>query len=180
MVKRLKHHPYYRFYFLFWSSLVGLVLAVFLFFQMVAWGWFGKLPPIEELENPKSSLASEIISSDGEVIGKYYLQNRSNVNFKDLNPSLVNALIATEDIRFYEHSGVDIKGLTRAVIFMGRDGGASTITQQLAKNLFHNPSQSLLGRILQKFKEWVIAIRLERRYTKEDYHHVLQYRAVQR
>ncbi|NUM31103.1 MAG: transglycosylase domain-containing protein [Bacteroidetes bacterium] len=144
-------------------------LLVFIGFMiLVRIGLLGKMPDIEELENPKSNLASEVYTSDKVLMGKYYYENRANCDFKDLAPSLVNALIATEDIRFYKHSGIDIKALSRAVVYLGKDGGASTITQQLAKNLFHNRSSFLLTRILQKLKEMIIAVELERQYTKEE------------
>lgn len=163
----------------FWLIVGGGILTVFLFFFLLGLGLFGALPDIEELENPKSALSSEIFSDDGVILGKYYLQNRSNVTFKELSPNLVNALIATEDIRFKQHSGIDFKATVRAVVRMGRDGGASTITQQLAKNLFSDKPKSKIQRLLQKCKEWIIAIRLERRYTKDEivsmYFNTVQY-----
>ena len=150
-------------------SLAGLgVLVVFLCVGLAALGAFGKLPPIELLENPRSKLASEIITADGRILGKFYQENRTHTEYEDLSPHLVNALVATEDERFYQHSGVDFKALVRAVVNLGRDGGGSTITQQLAKQLFHKPARTIPERIVQKFKEWVIAARLERLYTKED------------
>lgn len=149
--------------------LAGLaVLAVVLCVGLAALGAFGKLPPIELLENPKSKLASEIITSDGKILGKFYQENRTHTEYHELSPHLINALVATEDERFYQHSGVDFKALARAAINLGSDGGGSTITQQLAKQLFHKPAQTIPERIVQKFKEWVIAARLERLYTKED------------
>ncbi len=127
------------------------------------------MPNFQDLENPRSNLASEIISSDGEVIGKFYLQNRSYTKFHQISPHVISALIATEDIRFYKHSGIDLRAIVRAVIFFGREGGASTITQQLALNLFgEGRAQSKMARILQKIKEWIIAVQLERRYTKQE------------
>lgn len=144
------------------------ILLFIAFILLVKTGLLGKMPDIDELENPKSNLASEVYSSDKVLLGKYYYENRANCDFKDLPTNLVNALIATEDVRFYKHSGIDIKALSRAVIFLGKDGGASTITQQLAKNLFHNRSSFILTRILQKVKEMIIAIELERQYTKEE------------
>ncbi len=143
-----------------------LVFIVFLF--MVNVGLFGKMPDIDELENPKTSLASEVYSADKVLMGKYYYENRANCEFKELPKNLINALVATEDIRFYQHSGIDIKALTRAFFFLGRDGGASTITQQLAKNLFHSRSTFLPARMLQKLKEMLIAVELEKRYTKDE------------
>ena len=136
---------------------------------MVSWGWFGELPPLEELENPKTYLASEIYSEDGVVLGKYYLQNRSNTIFDELSPNLVNALIATEDVRFYDHSGIDFRRFTSAVLFLGKRGGASTITQQLAKNLFPRKKfDNVFNKATTKLKEWITAIRNEERYTKEE------------
>jgi penicillin-binding protein 1A len=130
------------------------------------------LPTFEELENPKSNLATEILSADGKVLGQYFRENRVNITYKDLPPHLVKALIATEDERFYEHSGVDIKALFRvakgAITANSSQGGGSTITQQLAKMLFTDKPKSKWERIKQKFREWIISVRLERRYTKEE------------
>ncbi|MGB0427356.1 MAG: penicillin-binding protein 1A [Flavobacteriales bacterium] len=137
-----------------------------------SWGWFGPLPDIEDIEHPENNFATEVISADGNVLGKYYHENRTPVSYNELSPHLVNALIATEDKRYYEHSGVDGYGLGRAVVkkMMGKNaGGASTITQQLAKMLFtKTASKSALTRITQKFQEWLIAAKLERHYTKEE------------
>jgi len=147
---------------------VGLFCFAFMWFALAV-GLFGKLPSVAQLENPELALATEIISADGELLGKYYRRNRSNIEFTDLSPHLINTLISTEDFRYYGHSGIDFLGLARAVFYLGSRGGASTITQQLAKNLFTNVDRSSnLKRILQKLKEWVIAIQLERRYTKEE------------
>jgi len=150
---------------LVFAGIVSFTLFVF----MVSWGWFGELPPLEELENPKTYLASEIYSEDGVVLGKYYLQNRSNTTFDELSPNLVNALIATEDVRFYDHSGIDFRRFTSAVLFLGKRGGASTITQQLAKNLFPRKKfDNVFNKATTKLKEWITAIRIEERYTKEE------------
>jgi penicillin-binding protein 1A len=146
------------------SPLVGLALMVLL----ASFNVFGVLPTFEELENPDPNLASEVFSSDMIVLGKYFYQNRSNIKYKELSPNVVNALKATEDIRFEEHSGVDIRGLMRAIAKMGRAGGGSTLTQQLAKNLFHEKPKTKLGRIKQKIQEWVISARLEKSYTKPE------------
>jgi penicillin-binding protein 1A len=130
---------------------------------------FGALPTFEELENPQKNLATEVISADGVTLGKYAYQNRTPVGFKDLPDNLVKALVATEDERFYEHSGIDFKGTARAVIKLGKGGGASTITQQLAKNLFNKGgSSNTLKRLTQKVKEWIVAVKLERQYTKNE------------
>jgi penicillin-binding protein 1A len=133
---------------------------------------FADLPSLEELENPRSNLASEIISSDQKVIGKYYIENRTNVSYHQISPNVVNALIATEDARFYTHSGVDVRALMRAVsgALSGREGsgGGSTITQQLAKMLFPRENLNKIELVLRKFKEWIIAVKLERNYTKNE------------
>jgi penicillin-binding protein 1A len=153
----------------FWGIVLGGVLSLILFFMLASWGVFGALPTFEELENPESDLATEVISSDGKTLGTYAIQNRKPIKFKDLPDNLINALIATEDERFYEHSGIDFKGTARAVVKMGKGGGASTITQQLAKNLFtKRASGNALKRIVQKAKEWVVSIKLERQYTKNE------------
>lgn len=155
----------------FWKIIIGAILLGFLFIFSVGIGVFGKLPTFRDLENPKSNLASEIISDDGVVLGTYYVQNRSNVRYDQLSPHLVQALIATEDKRFYKHSGIDYKR-TFTIIFynlIGKRQGASTITQQLALNLFSEGRARNTGkRIIQKFQEWITAVRLERNYTKEE------------
>lgn len=129
------------------------------------------MPSLEELENPKSNLASELFSADQKVIGKYFIENRSNVHYNELSPNLVNALIATEDARFESHSGVDFKAMMRVFygVFAGGKGGGSTITQQLAKNLFpRKDNQNFISTIFTKLKEWVMAIKLERNYSKQE------------
>lgn len=145
---------------------------LFAFVLAISNNMFGDLPTFEELENPKSSLASEVISADGAVIGKYFIQNRSNVHFDELSPNLVKALLATEDIRFEKHSGIDLKGLFRVLfktVLTRQDaGGGSTLTQQLAKNLFPREKMNKFQLIIRKIKEWIIAVRLERSYTKEE------------
>nr|WP_254050237.1 PBP1A family penicillin-binding protein [Myroides sp. N17-2] len=154
---------------MFWIGFFGFVAAVIFFFLCASWGVFGQMPTFDELENPASNVATEIISSDGKTIGKFYLENRVPIKYEDLPEYLVNALISTEDERFKEHSGIDARGTLRAITSVGSSGGASTITQQLAKLLFHGEgSRSLPKRITQKAKEWVIAIKLERQYTKEE------------
>ncbi len=154
----------------FWGLILGGVLSICLIFLLASWGVLGELPTFEELENPKNDLATEIISSDGKTLGKYYIEaNRTPISYKDLPDNLVKALVATEDERFYEHSGIDFRGLARAVAKFGKGGGASTITQQLAKNLFtKRASSNKFKRIVQKVKEWVIAVKLERQYTKKE------------
>jgi len=153
----------------FWGIIIGGFLSILLLFILASWGVFGPLPTFEELENPESNLATEIISSDGKTLGTYARENRKPIQFKELPDNLVNALIATEDVRFYEHSGIDFRGLARAISKFGKGGGASTVTQQLAKNLFtKRASGNTVKRITQKLKEWVVAIKLERQYTKNE------------
>lgn len=152
----------------FWLLILSGVLVCFLAIALAAFGAFGKLPSFEEIENPKSNLASQIITSDGELLGKFYIDNRTHAEYADLSPHLVNALVATEDERYYNHSGIDFRSIARAIATMGGAGGGSTITQQLAKQLFTETASSFWERIPQKLKEWVIAIRLERQYTKEE------------
>ena len=153
----------------FWKIFGCIIAAIFLFFLFASWGLFGAMPSFEELENPESNLATEVISSDGVVLGKFYNENRSPLKYSDLPQHLVKALVATEDERFYDHSGIDVKGTLRAITKLGTSGGASTITQQLAKQLFHGEgSKFFLFRIVQKAKEWIIATRLERQYTKDE------------
>lgn len=154
----------------FWMVFLGGVLAVILLFLLASWNVFGEMPDHTVLENPKTNLATEIISSDGKTLGKFYFNdNRTPVGFEELPKHLVDALIATEDERFQDHAGIDARGTLRAFVKLGRGGGASTISQQLAKQLFHGEgSKKTLGRITQKIKEWIIATRLERQYTKEE------------
>ena len=153
----------------FWIIVLGGFASILLVFLLASWGVFGELPTFEELENPEKNLATEVISSDGVTLGKYAFKNRTPVGFSDLPENLVNALIATEDERFYEHSGIDFRGLARAIVKLGKGGGASTITQQLAKNLFNKGgSSSTLKRLTQKVKEWIVATKLERQYTKNE------------
>lgn len=163
------NHPFTKWMKWLWISVFGGLLLFALLIWTVSLGWFGELPPLEELENPKTYLASEIYSEDGVLIGKYYLQNRSNANFDQLSPNLINALVATEDVRFYNHSGIDFRRFTTAVLFLGTRGGASTITQQLAKNLFPRKKfNNVLNKATTKLKEWITAVRIEERYTKEE------------
>lgn len=153
----------------FWKIFFMGLGTVALFFLFASWGIFGSMPSFEDLENPDSNLATEIISADGVVIGKYFQKNRSQLKYSDLPKNLVQALVATEDARFYEHSGIDGRGTLRAISSLGTSGGASTLTQQLAKQLFHGEGSKFLPfRIVQKVKEWIIAIRLERQYTKNE------------
>ena len=152
----------------FWRFFLYAIVGFAVFFMLISLGVFGKMPSFEELENPSSALATQVISSDGQVLGKYYRQNRSYVKYEEISPYVINALIATEDARFEQHSGIDGKAIARAVLLFGRRGGGSTITQQLALNLFAERSTFFVVRVFQKLKEWVIAIKLERRYTKQE------------
>jgi len=153
----------------FWKIFGGIMGIIFLTFILASWGVFGSLPDETSLENPEKNLATEIIASDGKVIGKFYKENRTPIQYEELPEHLINALIATEDVRFYDHSGIDARGTVRAFVLLGSRGGASTISQQLAKLFFtEKVSRSKLQRGMQKIKEWIISIRLERRYTKEE------------
>src|SRR5690554_872499 len=153
----------------FWILVGSGILTIIFIFLLASWGVFGSLPDETSLENPEKNLATEIISSDGKTIGKFYKENRTPAQYDSLPDHLVNALIATEDVRFYDHSGIDAKGTLRALVYLGSKGGASTITQQLAKLFFtEQVSRNKFQRGMQKIKEWVIATRLERRYTKEE------------
>jgi penicillin-binding protein 1A len=163
-VKKAKKSPAL----LFWKLFILGIIAVVLLMFSISWGLFGKLPTFDELENPKFYLASEIITSDGKTLGSFYKENRINVEFEDISPHLIQGLIATEDERFHNHSGVDARGLARAIAYGGTNGGASTISQQLAKMLFHSRDHNKIKAVLQKLKEWVIASRLERSYTKNE------------
>ncbi|MFC5047600.1 penicillin-binding protein 1A [Aquimarina hainanensis] len=152
----------------FWIVFILGISSVILLFLLASWGAFGDMPRFEELENPKNDLATQIISSDGVQIGTFFEENRTPIEFKDLPTHLTEALVATEDARYYEHSGIDARGTLRAIVYLGKNGGASTITQQLAKQLFHGTRTKGWRRYTQKIKEWVIATRLERQYTKDE------------
>ena len=153
----------------FWSLFAAGVVALVMLFWLITRGMLGYLPPLEELQNPKNKFATEVISSDLQLLGRYYRQeNRVSVNYTDISPNMINALIATEDVRYYDHTGVDLKSLVRAVIMLGKAGGGSTITQQLAKQLWSPRANNIFERALQKPIEWVIATKLERLYSKEE------------
>ena len=158
-----------RFLIWFWS-IVGIgILTIFLIFWFITKGWLGYLPPLDELQNPKNKFATEVISSDLQLLGRYYRnENRVGVTFNEISPNMINALIATEDVRYYDHTGVDLKSLMRAVMKLGKAGGGSTITQQLAKQLWSPRANNIFERALQKPIEWVIATKLERLYSKEE------------
>ena len=161
----------YRFQvFIFWFLFTSGVISIYGIFYLASIGYFGEMPDFRQLENPKTNFASEIISSDNEVLGKYYFNdNRTPIEYEDINPETINALIAIEDERFYSHPGIDLKATLRAIVFLNQRGGASTITQQLARQLFVGVrSRNIFQAVTQKIKEWVIAVRLEKQYTKEE------------
>ena len=155
---------------LFWKYYF-ISAGVFLFFILILnWGWIGDMPDLNDIENPTASLASQVYAQDGTPMGKFYLEDRITVKYRDISPYLLQALVATEDKRFYDHYGVDGEGLIRAVAFLGSQGGASTITMQTAKNLFTDnwSTKNKILRIIQKIKESIIAIKLERNFTKQE------------
>lgn len=167
-------------YFLFFGGIL-FFLTYLLAVNMNLFWLFGKMPSVEDLDNPKSEIASEIISSDGKVLGKYFYENRSPATFDEISPNVINALIATEDVRFTKHSGIDPRSMVRVlkgVLTFNRQGGGSTITQQLAKNLFKLRNDDsfegilynvpLVKTLIIKSKEWITAVKLERRYTKKE------------
>ncbi|MBC7617165.1 MAG: transglycosylase domain-containing protein [Pedobacter sp.] len=155
-----------------WKLLIGGLVFFALFIVCIGFGLFGEIPSFRIIENPKSNEATEVISEDGKVLGTYFVKNRSNVGYAQISPNVINALIATEDIRYLSHSGIDFKRTFTifAYALMGKKQGGSTITQQLALNLFSEEGRqkNYLKRIIQKFQEWVIAVKLERNYTKEE------------
>ena len=165
-----KTKPYQGYIRWMWGSFIFGVLGAFLLFGGAALEWYGPMPDLQQLENPRTNLATQIISSDGVILGKYYLDdNRTPISYEELPENMLKALIATEDERFYEHAGIDWKGTLRAVTYLGKRGGASTITQQLARQIFVGVrSRNLFKAILQKAQEWVIAVQLEQRYTKNE------------
>jgi len=155
---------------IFWKAFIGILLALILLLVLINAGAFGKMPSLAQLENPSITLASEVYGDDGTSMGKYFKEkgNRSNVQYKDISKHVVNALVATEDERFYDHSGIDGKAVMRAIVLFGRQGGGSTITQQLALNMFSERAVNPVSRMLQKLKEWIIAVKLERNFTKQE------------
>jgi len=168
----LTQHELNQYTIRFWKWIIGIIAFGAILIFSIGLGLFGRLPDLRALENPKSNQASEVISDDNVVLGTYYVQNRSNVRYDEISPNVINALIATEDIRFYNHSGIDFKR-TFTVIFynlMGKRQGASTITQQLALNLFSKEgrSKNFIKRLVQKSQELIVAVKLERQYTKEE------------
>ena len=156
-----------------WKIFAGVWGFIFLFFLLLSLGWLGFMPSFEQLENPERNQATEVISADGEILGFIGIENRSNVTYDELSPNLINALIATEDVRFYKHSGIDPRSLFRVFFktLLGRhssSGGGSTITQQLAKNLFPREHKGPIGTVFSKFKEWIVAVKLEHNYSKQE------------
>ncbi len=167
-----KNKGFFKFIKWFWILFFVGILSVTLIFLSASWGYLGDMPDYQYLENPQTNLATEILSSDGKTLGKFYLDdNRTPIDYKDLPENLVNALIAKEDVRYYNHSGIDARGTLRAVfakITFRNKGGASTIPQQLARQLFVGQKAKGRGRYTQKIREWVLAVQLERSYTKEE------------
>src|SRR5215207_2292679 len=156
---------------IFWIVFLSGFGAFLLLMLLILLGVFGKLPKLSELENPSILQSSEVYAADGTLMGRYYSErgNRSLVNYRDISKHVIDALVATEDERFYDHSGIDFKRTLAAVFFLGRRGGGSTISQQLALNLFDGErSSNPFKRSIEKLKEYIIAIRLERNFTKEE------------
>jgi len=155
---------------IFWQIFFGGFIAFVLLVLLASWGVFGPMPSLKKLENPSILQATEVFADDGTLMGKYYLErgNRSNVEYKDISKHVVDALVATEDERFYNHSGIDFIATLRAVSYLGSEGGGSTLTQQLAKALLDHERKSKAIRVIQKLKEWIIAVKLERNFTKEE------------
>ncbi len=155
---------------IFWRIFFGGLAAFVLVIVLANFGVFGAMPSINELQNPSILQASEVYAEDGTLMGKYYTErgNRSNVKYRDISPFVIDALVATEDERFYSHSGIDFRSTMRAIFTFGSEGGGSTITQQLALNLFNERASNKALRVVQKVKEWIIAVKLERNFTKEE------------
>jgi penicillin-binding protein 1A len=172
MIIKLSPQDIRRYNWYLWRTVIGLFAFFILLIIVAYFGLFGPLPTFRALENPKSNLATEVIGDDGTtVLGTYFVENRSNVTFVQLSPNVINALIATEDSRFYEHSGIDFRRLFTIPLLnlIGKKQGGSTITQQLAENLFTDErARNPFVRFTQKLKEWIIAVQLERRYTKQE------------
>ena len=173
----MRHYFYeakFRKYLLwFWALFGASILFIILVFILISEGVLGEMPSFNDLENHKSNLAAEVISDDNNLLGNFYQENRTSVTYNQISPNVINALVATEDVRFYHHSGVDVRGLGRVILrtIIMREknaGGGSTITQQLAKLLFHDATDNIWKRSMQKLKEWVIAIKLEHNYSKDE------------
>ena len=161
---------YRVFYYGFWVLFIFGFGSFFGLFYLASTGGLGEMPDFRQLENPNTNLASQIVSSDNKLLGKFHFgENRTPIEYDELPKQLIDALIATEDERFYSHSGIDFKATVRAVVYLNKKGGASTISQQLARQLFVGVrSKNIFEAITQKAKEWVLAVRLERQYTKEE------------
>ena len=170
MITKLAPGDIKRYNWYIWRFFIGCICFFILLILLTAFGVFGELPSFRDLENPKSNLASEVISQDKIVLGKYFVQNRSRVNYNQISPNVIHALVATEDNHFYSHSGIDFGRSFTVLLYnlAGHKQGASTITQQLAKNLYSDHATNIFSRILQKMKEWVIAVKLERHYSKQE------------
>ncbi|MNJ91491.1 Penicillin-binding protein 1A [compost metagenome] len=172
MNKQLSKEDIRKYNFGLWKLLIGGIVVFALFIMAIGFGVFGTLPSFRDIEHPKSNQASEVLDDENKVLGTYFIQNRSNISYQEISPNVINALIATEDIRFKEHSGIDFKRTFTIFLYalVGKKQGGSTITQQLALNLFSEEGRqkNFAKRILQKFQEWVIAVKLERNYTKEE------------
>ena len=155
---------------LFWRIFGGGIAFLLFLLLILNFGLLGKMPDLDDIENPTASLASQVYAENGTLMGKYYIEDRMNVQYKDISQHVIHALVATEDERFYDHSGIDAKSLARAFLYLGSEGGASTITMQTAKNLFTEnwSTKNFILRGLQKLKEGIIAIRLERNFTKDE------------
>lgn len=153
---------------LLWRAFGMGILLFNLMIILINFGILGYMPSMKELENPSSALSSEVYANDGSLLGRYFVQDRSNSSFEEISPNVINALLATEDARFYEHSGIDGRALLRVLLFLGKEGGGSTITQQLAKNLFPRRNPNLITLPFIKLKEWVLAVKLETNLTKNE------------
>lgn len=165
---------YWKFFVIFWSVLLVGIIGVFVFFWLISAGKLGFMPTFEELENPNNRFASEVYFADGPIMNRYFeKENRKYIEYREIPQSVIDALIATEDVRFYDHSGIDVRGLFRVAKGLltanTSAGGGSTISQQLAKMLFPRESDlNVFELVIRKFREWVIAVRLEKSYTKEE------------
>ncbi len=151
-----------------WRLFLAGFLFTVLLFVCANFGLFGKIPSMEDLQHQEADLATEVYTSDGLLMGKYYAENRSEVKYNEISPNVIKALIATEDERFYDHSGIDAEAVGRTIVTLGRGGGASTLTQQLAKMILHQGKGNIFKRGIDKIKEWVVAVKLERNFTKEE------------
>jgi len=167
-----KKRSYKKWLLIIWLLFIIPIGSIYTLFYLISEDYFGKLPSLEELENPKSNLATEVYFDDGTVMGKYFKENRSTASYNEISPWVFKALVATEDERFFEHSGIDFMSIPRVIMGLvtgsTSKGGGSTVSQQLAKMLFPREDLNLIELVFRKFKEWVIAVRLERQYTKEE------------